>query len=343
MMFKEPTFWWKKPGVSSTLLQPLSYLYGYIAARNMDRQPPAIDLPVLCVGNFTLGGTGKTPTVIALAISANEMGLTPGIVSRGYGAKNKNLHLVDPQTDMAEDVGDEALLLSRHAKVAIGSDRYAAAQHLQKKGCQFIIMDDGFQSRRLSPDWSLLVVDGMRGLGNGLIFPSGPLRAPLKKQLAYTDSLLIIGKGDEETILHLAADTAKPAEQAILQPFSNIAHVKGKRFFVFSGIGNPAKFHRSILEMGGIVAETQNFPDHYFFKNSDLEIIRKHCAEKNLIPATTAKDYVRLISQQQTQILDGLAVFDVNVNFSDKNFCKNLITATLERHNAKNLSSAQPS
>lgn len=339
MNYKEPSFWWKKTSGLSRLLWPVSFLYGLVAARNIDKQAPAISMPVLCVGNFTLGGTGKTPTVIALATTANKMGLIPGIVSRGYGIKNQKLHLVDPNSDTAQTVGDEPLLLSRHARVVVGSDRFSAAQRLQESGCNFILMDDGFQSRRLLPDLALLVVDGMRGLGNGKVFPAGPLRAPLIKQLSLTDNILVIGQEAEKTaLLQLTSNTTKPLEQATLQPFSNLPDVKGICFFAFSGIGNPKKFHRSIREMGGIVKEVRNFPDHYFFKNSDLQAIAEYCIEKKITPATTAKDYVRLVSQNQTGILNNLAIFDINITFSTNDFCSTLIKKTIENHKARHKS-----
>ncbi|MDD9329018.1 MAG: tetraacyldisaccharide 4'-kinase, partial [Bartonella sp.] len=149
MYICSPRFWWKSKSFLRFLLAPIAGVYGYCARFCMEREPLAINLPVLCVGNFTLGGTGKTPVVIAFAQVAKELGLIPGIVSRGYGGRIKRVHLVDVKCDNACDVGDESLLLARHAFVAISPDRYAAAQRLKEKGCNFILMDDGFQSRRL--------------------------------------------------------------------------------------------------------------------------------------------------------------------------------------------------
>ncbi|KAA6405230.1 tetraacyldisaccharide 4'-kinase [Candidatus Tokpelaia sp.] len=227
MANETPLFWWKKRGLTSLLLSPAARIYGHFAARIMERaRPPQIEAPVLCIGNFTLGGAGKTPLAAAFAKAAGKRGLKPGIVSRGYGGavslQRDRVYRVDPARDRARDVGDEPLLLAEYAPVAVAVNRLKAAEQLLREGVNFIIMDDGFQSRRLYSDYALMAVDSARGLGNGKIFPAGPLRAPLPVQLAYSDMIVLLGNHADndaagQAVLRLAAKAGKPVCRAILR------------------------------------------------------------------------------------------------------------------------------
>jgi len=338
MANETPPFWWKKPGLASALLLPAAMGYGFFARRNMEsRMPPKIDLPVLCIGNFTLGGAGKTPVAIAFAKAAKKMGRKPGIVSRGFGGAVRGLHLVDPGRDRARHVGDEPLLLARHAKVAVGGDRHAAARMLEEAGCNIILMDDGFQSRSLYPDYALLVVDAMRGFGNGKIFPAGPLRAPLSTQLAYTDSVVVIGNGEgRDRAVRYAARAAKPVHYARLVPSAN-RDVEGRRFLAFAGIGNPQKFFCSVKELGGIIEQQRIFADHHFFSEYDVKDIADSAAVHKLAIATTAKDYVRLKTDGLDKKLDKLVIFDVEVMFDTRSFCESILNDVLTRYKERHL------
>lgn len=333
MANETPNFWWEKTGFLSTLLQPAAWVYGWVAQRNMETKvPPQINLPVLCVGNFTLGGAGKTPVAIALARAVQAAGLKPGVVMRGFGGSVRGPHKVDVTRDRARDVGDEALLLAAHADVVVDKDRYRGAQVLAGDGCDFIVMDDGFQSRRLYADYSLLVVDAMRGIGNGLVFPAGPLRAPLITQLAYSDGVLIMGegaKGDEA--VRFAARAARPVDYA-RSVSSAQQPVAGTRFLAFAGIGNPQKFFAGIEAAGGIVVQTRTFADHHFFNTYDIADIIASVKANNLVAATTAKDYVRLKTDRLDQQFEQLYVFDVDVVFRRADFCKMLIEETIARY-----------
>ncbi|WP_273789063.1 tetraacyldisaccharide 4'-kinase [Bartonella sp. ML70XJBT] len=331
MHINAPHFWWKNKSFLRFLLAPISWGYGYFAHRFMARQPPAIDLPVLCIGNFTCGGTGKTPVVIAFAKVAKELGFVPGVVSRGYGGDVKGVHLVNEKDDTARDVGDEALLLAQHAFVAVSVNRYAAAQRLKKEGCNLILMDDGFQSRRLYMDYALLVVDAMRGLGNGAVFPAGPLRVPLKTQFSFMDSVLLIGHPDgSDNVAFLVAQTGKPLHRAHLKASAS-DEVSGKSFLAFAGIGNPDKFFQSIKELSGHVAQTYTYPDHYFFTHKNLTSLVQKAQMHNLWLATTAKDYIRIQTIHTQKDLKNLIVFDVEVDFFQKDFCRMLIEKVITR------------
>lgn len=338
MANEAPPFWWEAPGIASRLLVPAAWIYGFFARRNMEkRAPKKIDLPVLCIGNFTLGGAGKTPVTIAFAQAAEKMGLKPGIVSRGYGGSVRGQHMVDIAHDRARDVGDEPLLLARHARVVVSKDRYAASLALQETGCDIILMDDGFQSRRLYPDYALLVVDATRSFGNGKIFPAGPLRAPVSTQLAYTDGVLIIGHGEnDDSVVRCAARAAKPVYRAVLKPLAD-KQVRGRQFLAFAGIGNPHKFFSSIKEMGGIIKQQRIFADHHFFNEYDIKDIVESAKAHKLSLATTAKDYVRLKTDRQDSKLEKLTVFDVDVTFEKTDLCRIILSKTINRYRERRL------
>lgn len=333
MASETPPFWWKESGFAALALKPAEWVYSFFACRNLDRRiPPQIDLPVLCIGNFTLGGAGKTPVAISFAKAAKEMGFKPGIVSRGFGGTTRGQHRVDPDHDRARDVGDEPLLLARHAMVMVGADRHASAVKLKEAGCDLILMDDGFQSRRLYTDYALLVVDATRGLGNGRVFPAGPLRAPLPNQLAYADGVLVIGQGDGgDRAIRLASRAAKPVFLGSL--VSSASHkVDKKRFLAFAGIGNPQKFFKSVRDMGGEIDQTRIFADHHFFSEFDLKDIADSAETHKLWLATTAKDYVRLVTDKLDDKLKRLVVFDVDVAFEDAGYCQRILRDVIRNY-----------
>lgn len=341
MMSEAPPFWWEKPGWRAHSLAPVSWVYGAIAGRRLLRtEPPRIAVPVLCIGNFTVGGAGKTPTAIAFAKAVKERGLSPGIVSRGYGGDYKGIHIVDPLNDSARHVGDEPLLLARHAPVALCPDRLKSAHELIRRGCDFIIMDDGFQSARLHVDFALLVVDASRGIGNGKVIPAGPLRAPLTDQMRKTSALLRIGKGDAaDFVVRQAARAARPIFDAQLIPSSQ-STVRGRRWLAFAGIGNPEKFYASVKEAGGDVIETRSFADHYAYSTSDVVGLQDRAKQLGVGLITTAKDQVRLTTMQNLPkaFVKELAVLDVELNFEREDAVGLIIDEAIQSFKTRNVS-----
>ncbi len=295
MASEAPPFWWKAPDWRAYALYPLSAAYGAIAARRMASAPRLkVDLPVLCVGNLTVGGTGKTPVAIALARQAIAMKLVPGFLSRGHGGGFSHPHIVDPHGDSARHVGDEPLLLAEHAPVAVTANRAAGAKMLTERGCDFLIMDDGFQSARIHIDYALLVVDAMRGIGNGHVIPGGPLRAPVVGQLRFADAILKMGDGDAaDGAVRMAARANKPVFEAHVRP-RNPEAVAGRRVLAFAGIGNPQKFYQSLRQSGAELAATKSFPDHHQFMADELADLAAQADAAGLALVTTAKDAVRL-------------------------------------------------
>jgi tetraacyldisaccharide 4'-kinase len=334
MTSEAPPFWWENADWRALLLTPFSAIYGFAAERRLlYAKSPKVDVPVLCVGNFTIGGGGKTPTVLALAKHALLMGLKPGILSRGYGGSEKGPHLVDSGKDSADHVGDEPLLMSFSAPVVVARNRLKGAELLKRKGCDLIIMDDGFQSARLHADCNLLVVDARRGIGNGHVIPAGPLRAPLLAQMRKTDALLVIGQADRaEPVVRAAARAAKPVFGAQIK-WDDEATIRGRRFLAFAGLADPDKFFDTLHESGAWVSLTRSFPDHYHYSDDDIQELLQTAETGGLTLVTTEKDAVRFVrgSAMAQKLADSTMVFQIEIAFDGENDAAQLIQGTLDR------------
>jgi tetraacyldisaccharide 4'-kinase len=293
---REPSFWWEKPGLASRLLWPAAFFYGLIAARRMRQPGASAGIPVICIGNFTLGGTGKTPTAIALARWLLSIGEKPFFLTRGYGGRLAGPLRVDPRIQVAADVGDEPLLLARHAPVIVAHDRAAGAALAKDEGASVIVMDDGLQNPSLKKDFALAVVDGRRGLGNAAVFPAGPLRAPLATQLDCVNAILVVGKGAGATqITAIAREHNRPLFHARLEPKANALKAIGKkRVLAFAGIGDPEKFFAMLAAAGIEAMAEESFPDHHVYTPADAERLLARADADKLIPLTTEKDMARL-------------------------------------------------
>ncbi|QAU49218.1 tetraacyldisaccharide 4'-kinase [Bradyrhizobium guangzhouense] len=323
---REPAFWYRPRSPKSHLLSPLGALYGAIAAHRMAREGFDAGIPVLCVGNYHVGGAGKTPTVLALTKLLRELGETPVVLSRGYGGRRKGPVMVDRNSHTAADVGDEPLMMVRDVPVAVARDRIDGVALAKSQGASVILMDDGFQNPKLLKDASLIVIDSERGLGNGRVFPAGPLRAPLKPQLARTDALVLIGDGRAAN--DVAAELAKrnkPELRARLKPdAASLAQLSGKKVLAFAGIGDPERFFRT-LRAGGIeVARTRPFADHHMFSQAELAALAAEAKAEQLTLVTTEKDLARLRGTEG--VPDGIVPFKVTLEFDDPAKLKQLIT-----------------
>jgi tetraacyldisaccharide 4'-kinase len=320
MVSEAPSFWWTRATWRAYGLWPFSVLYGRIAGRRMARaQRPSVPVPVLCVGNFTVGGAGKTPTAIALARAAKEKGLTPGFLSRGYGGTLRQTTVVDPQSHGADAVGDEPLLLAREALTVISRRRFEGAQRLAAEGCDLIIMDDGFQSARLTLDFALVVIDSVRGVGNGHVVPAGPLRAPLDLQLRQMSALMKVGDGTgADAVVRRAARAGRPLRMARLVPRPDPA-LEGQKVLAFAGIADPQKFYRTVASIGGEIVVERSFADHHAFSDAEAADLLRAAEEKNLVIVTTSKDAVRLAGRPGVAktLLERLRVVEVDMVFDD--------------------------
>ncbi len=340
MASEAPPFWWEEPDWRATLFSPLSAIYGSVARRRMDNaKPDAIDLPVLCVGNLTVGGGGKTPTSVAIANAAKKMKLKPGVVSRGYGGIGTGARIVDADHDLARHVGDEPLLIAQHAPVAVSANRLAGAKLLQEQGVNFIILDDGFQSMRLKSDFNLVVVDARRGIGNGHVIPGGPLRAPVLPQLRHAHAVLRVGDGDAaDWIVRQAAKAGKAIYVAATNPAKKM-QLSGKRMFAFAGIADPDKFYDSLTKAGAFISLARSWPDHHFFADDELAELDKTALAGDLTLVTTEKDAMRLLhgSDVARKVLEKLLVFKVEMAFDQPDAPQRIIEATLENFRHRNL------
>jgi len=291
-----PDFWWRSDTAGAAVaLWPVARLWGAAATRRLMRPPrfrPPV--PVICVGNFVVGGAGKTPAVIALVRIARGRGLKPGILARGYGGRVKGPIVVDPAIYNADHVGDEALLLAAAAPTVVARDRVAGARKLIDEGVDAIVMDDGFQDPALAKDLSLVALDAGVGIGNGLTIPSGPLRAPLQSQLQRVDALLVVGDGDaSEPVIRAAARAGRPIVKARIKPV-RVREWRKQPVLAFAGIGSPAKFFASLNEVGAPVARTVSYPDHYRYGVADAAHLIASADRDGLRLVTTEKDMVRL-------------------------------------------------
>ena len=332
MASEAPPFWWEEPDWRVLALSPLSAIYAAAAGRGMRRaKREKIEAPVLCIGNFTVGGTGKTPVAIALANQAKRMRLKPGFLSRGHGGSFAEPHVVDVDHDSARHVGDEPLLLAEHAPVAVTPNRAAGARLLlERNGCDFLIMDDGFQSARIHIDYALVVVDARYGIGNGRVIPGGPLRAKIVDQLVFTSGLLKMGEGTAaDSVVRQAARAGRPIFEAHTEP-SGKAGLAGKRFFAFAGIGHPEKFFDTVRQAGGELALTRPFPDHHFYAEDELAELAATARTEGLVLITTAKDAARLRHGASQDFLDRLEVLEIDTVFELDNVPERIIDETLD-------------
>jgi tetraacyldisaccharide 4'-kinase len=279
------------------MLWPVGAVYGAIAGSRMARTGHAAGIPVVCIGNLTLGGAGKTPTAILAAQILTFEGRKPFVLSRGYGGTLAGPLRVDPARHRAADVGDEPLLLARSAPVIVARDRVAGAEAARAAGADIVIMDDGFQNPSLKKNLSIVVVDGRRGVGNGSVFPAGPLRAPLDAQLGYAQAVLVMGEPAEaRPVLAHAFARKIPLFHGSLEPDRQVlAEIQRRPVLAFAGIGDPDKFFATLSVAGVDVKVRMPFSDHHRFSRSEALALAERARRDGLLPVTTEKDMARLM------------------------------------------------
>lgn len=283
------------------LLAPVASVYGRIAGRRVE-QPPTYrsHLPVLCVGNFTAGGTGKTPLSIALADMVRELGREPVFLTRGYGGSAHGPLIVDVHTSTAAETGDEPLLLARAAPTVVARDRVAGIHTIEKKfpGNTVVIMDDGLQNPALAKSFTIAVVDVMRRFGNRHCLPAGPLRAPLKAQLPRADAIVINGDADTVTESKALADVTQVFGGLILRarvaPAGDLKWLNNAGVLAYAGIANPARFFRLLEAQGARLIGRRTFSDHHTFTDAEASELLKDAEAIGARLVTTEKDFVRL-------------------------------------------------
>ena len=333
---REPAFWHRPPSLISLLLTPLGALYGLVAGQRMQRAGFDAGIPVICVGNYHVGGAGKTPAVLALTNLLRDLGETPVVLSRGYGGRLRGPILVDPARHQAADVGDEPLMLARTVPVVVARDRIGGVALAKSQGATVILMDDGFQNPAIAKDVSLIVIDGDRGLGNGRVFPAGPLRAPLSPQLARTDALIVVGDGSAAAPVAAAiAAQHKPVLSAHLRADqAAVQSLRGKRVLAFAGIGDPDRFFRTLRGCGIEVVAERAFPDHHPFSENEIAALIAEARRNSLMLVTTEKDMVRL--RRDREEASDIVAFPVTLEFDDAALFRKFVANRLFQAREKN-------
>jgi len=331
-MFRAPQFWNKRQWISYVLL-PFSWVWTLVSRWNELRvKPESVSVPVICVGNLVMGGAGKTPTVIALVNLLKKMGYIPHIISRGYGAHIRDTILVDPAKHNYLQVGDEPLLLAQAAPTWAGPNRVSSAKIAISHGASVLVMDDGLQNPSLRKDLSFIVVDSIQGIGNGMVFPAGPLREPIESGVDRAQAMIVIGHEESkfEFVPRQFSAKIKCLEH-------ELEHDKNKRIVAFAGIGYPDKFKNTLMEKKFEICQFIEFADHYPYTIHDMMKLIKLAEEYDATLLTTTKDWLRIPSHYR----DRVESLPIELNFDDPEKISCFIEAMLGQEQTQKAFSSQ--
>ena len=309
-MLKTPKFWTQKNSISIALL-PISLLYflGFLLVHFFTK-PVKISKKVICVGNLIAGGSGKTPTAIALGKIMHEIGIDFAYLSRGYMGDGSTFLMLGKDNNKAEQVGDEPLLLTETSTTFVAKNRLFGARQIERMNkFKAIVLDDGMQNNSLHRDFTILVIDGKIGFGNGFMIPAGPMREPIYTGLRKTDLIVLIGDAKEELLEKLP--TEKIVKAKILP--TNLEAFRGKKLIAFCGLAYPQKFFSLLTEHNLEVLETHIFPDHYSYQKNDIEKMQKIAVEKNAVLVTTKKDWIKFSPSFRKEI----SYLNIELEFQD--------------------------
>jgi tetraacyldisaccharide 4'-kinase len=322
---RQPEFWTgQSAGVSlaAAILSPLGWIYGAtVACRSRFSQPYRSRAKVVCIGNLTVGGTGKTPVAIEIGRRLAERGARAVFLTRGYGGNTKGPVFVS-LNDTASRVGDEPLLLAAVDPVIVARDRATGAKLADDNSYDVVIMDDGHQNFSLVKDLSLIVVDAALGFGNGRILPAGPLRESVRQGLRRADALILLGDGSPPEIV----GSALPVVRARVVCASD-EDWAAKRVVAFAGIGRPEKFFATLAAQGAQVVETHSYADHFVYSPSELDRLKKRAGAAAASLVTTEKDFVRIAPAER----EGIERLRVRVVFEEDSLLDGLLDKVVPR------------
>lgn len=297
---KTPSFWQTR-NIISTLLLPLAGIYYYASKANYNRiKPVTLPIPVICVGNLTVGGAGKTPVALHIGELLKRKNIKAFFISRGYGGTQKTPLRVDPEIHSALQVGDEPLLLAQVLPTIVGRNKVESAKLAIEQGAEAIIMDDGFQNSSLTKNLSLIVVDRRLSFGNERLLPAGPLREKVRSGIKRAGAIVIINPANfmstslPDIPFLLARSQAKPSMLAL----------GGRKIIAFCGIAIPHKFYYMLETAGAEIVDKISFPDHYRYKQKDLLSLKEKAKEHSATLVTTSKDAARLAKDFKEEIKD---------------------------------------
>lgn len=327
---KEPHFWSvgldpqsrEAAPVMRFVLTPFAWVYATLTERRMKRTVAThVEAKVICIGNLTAGGVGKSPIVMMLRERlSSKYGLRTASLSRGYGGRLKGPLKVEQAQHTASDVGDEPLMLANVGEAWIGADRGVAGKAMATDGVEIIVMDDGHQNPTLHKDFSFVVIDGVSQFGNGYVIPKGPLREPASKGLTRADAVIIVGEG-------VAPREVAASGLPVLRAHIVAKHDIGQGPYVaFAGIGRPQKVFDTITDLGGTLADAVPFPDHHIYSKSDMKFLHQLAADNEAQLITTTKDYIRLSPQQR----EGITTLAVTVQFENMALLDKLLEPVLK-------------
>ncbi|RUT26571.1 tetraacyldisaccharide 4'-kinase [Asaia sp. W19] len=308
-----PGFWRdQSPRWQARALTPLAWAVDTLGTFRALRATPALSpVPVLCCGNLTVGGTGKTIIVRDLAQRLVARGEQPHILSRGYGGQLKGPLRVDPVHHTARDTGDEPFMLAQDFPVWIGANRAETARLAAEAGATCLLMDDGLQNHSLRQTMKLIAIDGSVGLGNGRILPAGPMREPASRGFARADAVILIGRDDTGLVPSLPPGL--PALTARLIPSSVIRKLQGRQVIAFAGIGRPTKFFEMLTDSGAPPMRCIPFDDHHDYNERDCRRLSVLSRQPGAVLVTTRKDWVKLPEWLRSEV----TVIDVELLWAD--------------------------
>ena len=329
---RPPEYWYSPRGnqnILSRLLAPLGSLYARATANRVAKAPKvSAKCPVICVGNLNVGGTGKTPTVIAITQLCQDLGARVCVVSRGYQGSLEGPVEVDPKRHLANETGDEPLLLAAFSRTIVSKDRAKGVLAAMNLEPDVILLDDGHQDSSVEKNLSIVVVDAEKGFGNGLCLPAGPLREPVSQGLKRADVLLSIGDHTAQSRF-LDNWAGKPSIKhftAKLSPLETGMTWSEGEYVAFAGIGHPEKFFTTLESLGAQIVHCEALGDHEKLSPTLFARLKSFADQQGAQLVTTEKDAARLPNNFRSKVL----TLPVRLTLNQPDAVKDLISHSLK-------------